>query len=179
MANSYLWSDLFKKRASDKDFLTESLSKNILFASLTKSELSVISRVVYQRVYQPGEVIFHQNSRGFGMYIIARGEVAIRTESAHGKSLLTNLEKGNFFGELALIENNNIRTASAVAEERCELIGFFKPDLMDILETKPVIGVKILYALGSVLGQRLMETTERLGILAQTKGISDSHDRYL
>ncbi len=154
----------------------EHLKENILFCTLTKRELSLLSRAVYERVYQPDESIFHQNERGFGMYIIASGQVAIRTETAPKEILVTQLGKGSFFGELSLIENESVRSASAVATERASLIGFFKPDLMEILERHPTMGVKILFQLSSVLGQRLMETTDRISRVLQDPRLGSSYD---
>ena len=66
------------------------------------------------------------------------------------------LAEGSFLGELALVDPNHLRTANAVAMERSVLIGFFKPDLEDILERNPAMGVKILFQLSTVLGRRLL-----------------------
>ena len=46
--------------------------------------------------------------------------------------------------------------------EPSRLVGFFKPDLLDILERKPAMGVKILLQLSRVLEERLLATTERV-----------------
>ncbi|MGZ3698385.1 MAG: cyclic nucleotide-binding domain-containing protein [Bdellovibrionota bacterium] len=138
------------------------LRENILFRSLTGSELKYLSNFVYERVYQPEEPVFQQNDRGMGMYMIAKGRIAIKTLTPQGEVLVTILKEGSFFGELALVEPDNIRTASAVAADRTVVIGFFKPDLQEILTRKPAMGVKILFQLSAVLGRRLLETTEKI-----------------
>ncbi len=149
--------------------MIELLKENALFHTLNAKELKLLSKMVYERVYQPDEVIFHQNERGFGMYIIAKGRVDIKTEGHEEAIQVTCLGAGSFFGELSLIEPDNIRSATARARERTILIGFFKPDLMGILERQPAIGVKILFQLAAILGQRLMSTTERISQLSQGK----------
>ena len=58
-----------------------------------------------------------------------------------------------------------------MATERSVLVGFFKPDLEDILERNPAMGVKILFQLSTVLGRRLLETTERITQLKSRKGV--------
>ena len=103
------------------------------------------------------------------MYIIAKGRVAIRTQGAPRDTLVTILEQGSFFGEIALVEPDNVRTASATPLEKTVLVGFFKPDLMEILERKPDMGVKILFQLCTVVGRRLMETTERISQLKRVQ----------
>ncbi len=157
----FLWSDLFKRNPNTRALL-EVLRENVLFRTLSNQELKHLASHVYERVYQAEEPVFQQNDRGIGMYILARGHIAIRTQTPEGEMQVTTLQEGSFFGEIALVEPENIRTASAVALERTVVIGFFKPDLMEILERKPAMGVKILFQLSTVLGRRLLETTERI-----------------
>jgi len=145
--------------------MTHVLKENILFNTLTPRELTYLTELVYERVYQPNEPIFQQNDRGLGMYIINRGKIAIQSQSQHGDVLVTVLRDGSFFGEMALIDRENMRTASAMALERSVLIGFFISDLSEILERKPAMGVKILFQLSTVLAKRLQETTKKIALL--------------
>jgi CRP/FNR family transcriptional regulator, cyclic AMP receptor protein len=172
----YLWTDLFRKQGSDQTTLIDTLKDNILFKTLTGRELRYLAGMVYERVYQPGEPVFQQNDRGLGMYIISKGHVSIKTTSLQSEVLITTLTEGSFFGELALVDPDNIRTATAVANDRTVLIGFFKPDLMEILERKPAMGVKIIFQLSTVLGRRLLETTEKITALTRAKGLTKIHE---
>lgn len=158
----FLWADLFKKGKDDPNSLVHILKDNILFQNLTHRELTYLSGLVHERVYQPDEPIFQQHDRGLGVYLIVEGQVAIKSQSPRRELLVTTLSNGCFFGEIALIEENSLRTASALALEKTILIGFFKPDLLDIIERKPAMGVKILFQLSTVLGQRLIETTHKI-----------------
>lgn len=161
----FLWRDLFKRTSADKKGVTEVLKDNILFKTLSQRELTYLARFVYERIYQPDEPVFSQGDRGNGVYIIARGSIAIKTHDHHQDILVTELHQGSFFGEVALVDPDNLRTASAVALERTVTIGFFKPDLIEILTRKPEMGVKILLQLSIVLGQRLLETTDKISQL--------------
>ena len=165
---NFLWADLFriKKRNSD---LHRILKENILFSTLSRRELNYLSNFVYERTFQINEPIFQQSERGLGMYLIAGGRVGIKTQAPDGEVFVTELSEGSFLGELALVDPNHLRSANAVALERSMLIGFFKPDLEDILERNPAMGVKILFQLSTVLGRRLLETTERITILKSRK----------
>lgn len=158
----FLWKDLFRFRKSEKQSLIDVLKENILFCTLNARELRYLARFVYERTYQPGESIFKQGDRGFGMYIIVRGRVAIKTAAPDREVLHTTLEPGSFFGELSLIESENLRTASADAVDRTVIISFFKPDLIEIVERKPQMAVKVLLQLSKVLGRRLSETTDKI-----------------
>ncbi len=175
----FLWTNLFRRNKSEETTIVDALRENVLFRTLTKNELNYLSRLVYERIYQPDEPVFKQNDRGMGMYVIAKGRIAIKTQTPDEEVLVTTLTQGDFFGELALVDPNNIRSATATAIERTVLIGFFKPDLMEIIERKPAMGVKILFQLATVLGRRLLETTEKITLITQARGVSQIHEKIL
>lgn len=165
-AHQILWQNLFSKNEK-QNLILGTLRESQLFSALTTSELDYLQKVVHPREYEPGEVIFTQYEKGLGMYVIARGQVEIKThtqENPQSEQLLTTLNAGSFFGELALVDPNNKRSASAYAQGPTLLIGFFKPDLLEITDRKPEMGVKILFSLATVVGRRLRETNEQLTI---------------
>jgi len=172
----FLWADLFRRGKSDKKSVIDVLRENILFGTLSEKELAYLATHVYERVYQPDEPIFEQNDRGLGMYVIAKGRVAIKSQNSHpqGENLLvTVLSEGSFFGEMALVDPETIRSAAAVAIDRTVLIGFFKPDLTEIMERNPAMAVKILFQLSAVIGRRLHETTEKITQLKRQRSAKE------
>src|SRR5881392_3447933 len=64
--------------------------------------------------YAAGDKIFAQGELGTEMYIILEGDVEIVKHINDESHTLSRLEKGDFFGEMALLENVP-RTADAVA----------------------------------------------------------------
>lgn len=148
--------------------IREALKNNVLFQDLSNLELVLLEKIVNVRNYRPGEVIFRQGDVGVGMYIIAKGSVNIYVEEVEAKtgevksSHVTQMRAGDFFGDLALVEQNGLRSASSVSNEESILIGFLKPDLLEVANRSPKAGLKILLRLGEVLGLRLRETTARL-----------------
>lgn len=160
----FIWSDLFTGRKKNSD-LTQILRENILFSTLSSRELKYLSNFVYERVFETGEQIFRHGDRGVGMYLIVSGRIAIKTLQRGEETHITELGKGSFLGELALVDPDHLRSAHAVVTEPSRLIGFFKPDLEGILQSNPAMGVKILYQLSTVLGRRLLETTQRITVL--------------
>ena len=138
------------------------MASNILFRTLGKRELRYLLNFVYERTYQPNEPIFQQGERGVGMYLISKGSIAITTRSPQGQVYVTSLGEGSFCGELALVDPEYLRSATATAVEKTIAVGFFKPDLIEILERNPAVGVKILFQLSIVLGRRLSATTQTI-----------------
>lgn len=172
--NKFLWLDLFSRKSESDITVLSTLKSNQLFARLTPRELSYVSKTVHVRTYEPGETVFEQYEKGLGMYMIAKGAIDIKIRGGDKSAsdheiLVTTLGAGSFFGELALIDDNNKRSASAFAQGPATLIGFFKPDLLEIMERKPETGVKILFQLSKVLGRRLSETTEVISQLSRDK----------
>lgn len=170
---NFLWDNVFRKNRGENDIST-TLQENQLFKDLSPREIAFLQDIVHVRRYHAGEAVFRQGEVGVGMYIIAKGRVEIfmTDPNAEGTDFseiyVTQLINGDFFGELSLVEDGSRRTASAVAREETTLIGFFKPDLIEILERNPSSGVKIVFRLAEVLGRRLKETTEKVSELRQS-----------
>jgi CRP-like cAMP-binding protein len=110
-------------------------------------------------MYKPDEAIFHQGEPGVGMYIIVTGSVHILT--GQNGPVLAELTDGEFFGELALLDESP-RSATAVARTPCSILGFFQPDLFGLIERDPNLGVKIVLRLARSIGERLRRASERL-----------------
>ena len=170
--SNFIWDNILKL-THDERSLTKKLKSCYLFQDLNFRELQVLEKIVKVRNYRPGEIIFRQGEPGIGLYIIASGTVNIYIEEIIPEtgearsSHIVQLKHGEFFGDLALVETDSQRTATAMAHEDSQLIGFFKPDLTELTNRNPDASVKILLRLGEVLGARLKETTVQLASLRQ------------
>ncbi len=133
-----------------------------IFLDLTDREFLELEAIIHERSYHPREIIFKRQSPGEAMYIILSGEVEIYIEDKDGhKNILATLEQGDFFGELALLDNET-RSATAEAVAGATLLVFAQTDLFTLLERKPGLGNKILLNLARVTGARLRKTNELL-----------------
>jgi CRP/FNR family cyclic AMP-dependent transcriptional regulator len=164
-----IWSNVFKLRSggTGQTQITEILKKIPVFEDLTKRELGSIERILHKREYRQDELIFREGEPGVGMYIIESGKVRIVTET--GKRTLAELEEGEFFGELALLDESP-RSATAVAIQPCSILGFFQPDLFGLIERNPQLGVKIVLRLARSIGERLRRANEQLQKHESTPG---------
>ena len=165
-----LWENIFR-RSSSRDQTFDAVKNNILFQDLSKKDIKFIMGIVHIRDYQPQEKIFSQGEAGVGMYIVVNGCVDIHVQdhsliTGDSKDVfITRLNSGDFFGELSLIEDTGRRSATATAHKDTKVVGFFKPDLLELLERKPDVGVKVVFRLAEVLGRRLVKTTEKVSEL--------------
>jgi len=168
----FLWSSHPFRKDKAREIILNSLKNNFLFEKLTSSELSIIEGLVHVRKYSVGEDVFRQHQPGAGMYIIASGKVCIEVEknlidpktNVQKKKieLLATLSDGDFFGESALVGGDLIRSTTARVIESALLIGFFKPDMLELIKDRPTIGAKICYKLAQIIGKRLEEASEEL-----------------
>lgn len=161
-----LWENIFKFRQKEKDEIDNILLKIPIFQDLNVRELRTIKRILYQREYKKNEVIFNQGDAGLGMYIIIKGAVEI--VCGPGRHILSELSEGDFFGELALLDDSP-RSATAVSKIPCKILCFFKPELLDIINRNPGLGSKILFKLAWTIGERLKITNEQVSELSDVR----------
>jgi CRP-like cAMP-binding protein len=168
MDNPIWGNSLFKKKKQQGDILA--LLKQVpIFDNLKLKELAEVEKIMHRRKYKKSEPIIRMGDPGLGMYIIAKGSVDIIEEDKEGGSrTLANLKDGSFFGDLALLDESP-RSASAVATEECDIIGFFRPDFLDLLDRKPKLGIKVLLSLAKTIGERLRRTDEMLMKIEERK----------
>src|SRR5437763_1508777 len=93
--------------------------------------------------YTAGETIFSQGDLGTEMYIIQEGEVHIIKHINNESHLLSKLEKGDFFGEMALLESVP-RTADAIAHSEVKVLVINGARFDEMLRKNPEIAVRII-----------------------------------
>lgn len=154
--SSSFWANVFKAPPEKSDLETV-LHSMPPFAGLDNKHMKLFLEQIHNRSYQANEYIFHQGDPGIGLYIIRDGEVLITQTTETEENLdLVNFHRGDFFGELALI-NNDVRTASAIALKESNLAVIFKPDLDEFIEKYPKYGIQILRGMSVILSTRLIK----------------------
>jgi CRP-like cAMP-binding protein len=104
-----------------------------------------------------GDFVFREGELGTEMYIIHEGKVEILSGSGGGEQLLSVLEKGDFFGEMAILEDLP-RAASARAVTDVKLLQINGSTFDQLLRNNPEIAVRMMRK----LARRLRETDELL-----------------
>jgi predicted component of type VI protein secretion system len=93
--------------------------------------------------YDKGQFVFHEGEDGDEMYIIQSGKIAITKEIRNKKTRLTLLEKGDFFGEMSILERLP-RTADAEVMETADLITINNQTFGEMIRSNPEIAVRML-----------------------------------
>src|SRR5207237_7946086 len=108
--------------------------KFTLFAELDDRELASIAAVAKSRRYSKDDVVFHADESGDIFCLIKEGQVQVTMISPEGKEIiLSMLGPGDFFGEMALLDNEQ-RSATVIATETLELVTIWRSDFLQVLQ---------------------------------------------
>lgn len=109
------------------------------------------------RIYPEGTMIFSEAQSGSDMFIIQRGEVAISKVVDGNEVTLAVLQRGDMFGEMALLENKP-RSANAIAHKECKLMVVNHANFNQMVSTQP----QLISSLTITLAERLWSMYRQL-----------------
>jgi CRP-like cAMP-binding protein len=151
--------------------VSELLKKIHLFDNLNERELEKIQNICVREKHAKDTILFFEGDPGNRCYLITKGEVRISKFIPNiGEEALAILKVGDYFGEMALIDNFP-RSAHAIVNTEVELLAINKTDLDNILIMDNELGFKLLWTFTKTLSKRLRETNEKIaGFLALSGG---------
>lgn len=102
-----------------------------MLKTLQSYERMNLADALIPKTFAKGERIIKQGDAADGMYFIEEGKVSIRIQQDAGEVEISNLEKGQYFGELALVTHRP-RAASAYAADNVK-VAFLDVDAFERL----------------------------------------------
>jgi CRP/FNR family cyclic AMP-dependent transcriptional regulator len=130
------------------------------FSSLSRKELELIASILHERNYLSDEIIFEEGDEGLGMYIILSGKVRISRKVLLQHKAIAEMGPNEYFGEMALLDGAP-RAATAVAAEPTTVLGFFRPEFLELLDSHQRIGGRLSFALACEAARRLRANVVR------------------
>jgi CRP/FNR family transcriptional regulator, cyclic AMP receptor protein len=147
------------------DFRVDLAAKRKLFEEqrLSRMEINFLTTLSQERRLAPGELLFREGDDGEEMYVVLEGRVMIyKFIPGAGEEALAFLERGDYFGEMALIDREP-RSAWARADERGAVVLAIPEDVIGgILDITKVSSLPLLKILCSLVAKRLRELDEKL-----------------
>ena len=132
-----------------------------LFTDLAHGDLRQLARIVHERVYQDGEIIFEQGTPGAALYLLRGGTVQIVRKRPNGEEIpLAMLEPPASFEELAAVGVEVVHWASARARGPVSLVAIGRSDLDALSSNFPRLAIKILRKLGEIISVQLQMLLE-------------------
>ena len=175
-AGTRLYRRLFRRRL---DARTREISERLrgvsAFNHLSSSALLAMADVTHRRTYRRGESLYYEGDPGLGLYIVETGRVRLVTdrvpESPHE---LRVIEAGEMIGGLSLLGDfRRLETAETTAET--QVLGFFRPDLKNVMRRNPKAGAEIVMALARRVAAQHVEAVR---VLEEREGRDAALDTY-
>jgi len=114
------------------------------FGGLTDDETRELLKRALTKHIAAGEVVFHKDDPGDGLYGVLAGSILIVVASLEGKELILNMHgPGEFFGEIALLDGDG-RSAAAVAREASQLFFLGRTEFLAFLRQRPEAMIRII-----------------------------------
>jgi len=107
-----------------------------------------------------GTVLFQEGDKGEEMFIIQSGKVKISKRIRGVEKTLATLDKGEFFGEMAIL-NDKPRSATAETVEDCEMLVIDRKTFDALIRGNVEIAVRFIKR----LADRLRETNDQMEAL--------------
>ena len=126
--------------------MVEHLGGVPIFEGCSKKELQTIARQVREISHDEGYVIATEGDPGAGLFVIADGEADVTI----GGKKVNHLEKGDFFGEMALLDGGP-RTATVTATTPITLYALTEWVFRGLLAEHPSIAMRTLETMASRL----------------------------
>lgn len=131
-------------------FVMAYLKKVPIFAEFKQTDLQKLQKIVHLQRFPKGTIIFNEYASGNTLYVVVSGRVKIYKASGKKKKTLAFLEKGEFFGEMSLLDTEP-RSASSNAEVDSELLLLKKQDFKDLLSKYPNLSFTVMQTLSKRL----------------------------
>jgi CRP/FNR family cyclic AMP-dependent transcriptional regulator len=113
----------------------------------------------FRQSYRKSEVIFEEGSTGSEMYLIHSGQVVLSVSQGENRpKTLIVLGPGDFFGEMALVDDAPRSATASAASDDTQLITIDRARFLFMVRQQPEFALSLMHT----LCQRLREMDKRL-----------------
>jgi len=133
-----------------------------IFKDYSDELLTELSKVIIEKEFEENEIIFREGDVGDSVYIVTEGEIAIKRsldKPGDEEKTIAMIEKGNFFGEMALFDKQS-RSGSAYAAKKSRVLILKKEDFLNLQKKDPNTAMTTLITINRVMSERLRKTSK-------------------
>lgn len=135
----------------------EVLRRVWLFSGLHRSELAQVGNLAQVRRYAARQDVVRQGDDSGDLFAVLSGRLKVTWNDAEGgEVLLSILESGDVFGEIALLDDRP-RSATVTAMDSCELLVVERSGFRTLLASVPTLALNLLL----VMSRRLRDLSDR------------------
>ena len=121
------------------DSRVESLRRVPLFVGLADEDLAAIADAANEVEVPAGQLLVQPGEAGTGMFFICDGTAVVETRREH-----VELGPGQFFGELALMKPDAIRTARVRAKTPLRCLALDRASFRGLVATHPEVAASLI-----------------------------------
>ncbi len=136
----------------------EALAKAPIFADAKQDILDTLALSTKVRPFAQGQILVKEGEDATAFFVLCDGRAEVVLDlGREDERVVGQLAKGDFFGEMALLDGFP-RSASVRATEDCECLVMVRWDFLATVRTSPEVALAIL----PVLSRRLREREGQL-----------------
>lgn len=136
--------------------IAELRKRSVIFEALSDAEAASIMQLAQVVKHPARHIVFQVGESGDYLLVVMQGRVKVSLISPEGKeAILSILEPGDVFGEMALLDGEP-RSATVTTMEECAFLVLWRRDFLPFLERSPQAALKLLAA----LSKRLRSTND-------------------
>lgn len=142
---------------------------------LSSGALHAMAAATHRRTYRRGESLYYEGDPGLGLYVVESGRIRlISGADPERPRTLRELEAHEMFGGLSLLGDfRRLETAETITEAR--VLGFFRPDLKNVMRRNPQAGTEIVMAIARRVASQYVEAVR---IIEERGGRDEALDIY-
>jgi CRP-like cAMP-binding protein len=145
--------------------IQEFLKTVALFRELDDDDLAQVLMSGLVKRHVEGSLILTEGASGGQLHVILEGEVRIsKVVPGVGEEALAILGPGDFFGEVEFFDRAPA-SAQAIAHRDCEVLSIPHREVTALMESRPGIAAKFLWAFARTLSARLRDTNQKMASL--------------
>jgi CRP-like cAMP-binding protein len=157
----------------------EELKDIAVLKQMDREALGRLAAVLEAKEYAEGQTVFAEGDPGDSMYFIVRGRIRIeKSVQATGalRKVLAVLEEGDYFGEMALLDQKP-RSAAAVAAGNARVLRLSKAAFDRIQRENTTAGMSVLFAMIRTSSERIRRLSSHLVVYDEVgKAIGEARD---
>ncbi len=157
----------------------EQLKLIAVLQGVDEEALGRLAAVLEEKDCADGQTIFAEGDPGDSMYFIAQGRVRIEKRAQAASALhktLTVLEAGDYFGEMALLDQKP-RSASALAAGTARVLRLSKAAFDEMQRRSSVAALSVLFAMIRTSSERIRRLSTQLVVYDEVgKAIGEARD---
>lgn len=133
-----------------------------IFGGLTVEEAAEFFEVASESSVAAGATLFREGDAGDALYVILEGEVAVTRKNVE----LARLGKHTVLGEMSLLGEGEVRSATATAVGDVKLLKVPSRRVQKLVKANSIAALKVVANLAQVMSKRLAAINERLVALS-------------